>query len=322
VADCTAIPGDDLAGVNPLVTVQVTRASLPTLFSRIWSRATNTVSATATAEVYNPSNSGVIAGISVVPVKPRCVKPLIIPNKDPGNVGHHFVDQATGAIQSVGIRRGGTGTGIVGESFVLTSDCKPGSDCDLLTNPPPGGDYVPAYVTAAANAVPACANDGDVSAYQKAIIGCDESTVYACGTVNGSHADLSVNRGGASGDTSTAAQCLIHQTAGQDTLDVSAFPYLIRAGAGNGIAPANQVVSASNSIATVPIYDDSVTLTVTGNQPQVTILGFLQVFIDSVNASGNLNVHVLNIAGCGNNASTTASAPGTSPVPIRLITPQ
>jgi hypothetical protein len=31
---------------------------------------------------------------------------------------------------------------------------------------------------------------------------------------------------------------------------------------------------------------------------------------------------VLNVAGCGNNASTTQSAPGSSPVPVRLITPQ
>ena len=52
----------------------------------------------------------------------------------------------------------------------------------------------------------------------------------------------------------------------------------------------------------------------------VTIVGFLQVFINEVNTDGSLNVTVLNVAGCGNNA-TNAPIPGTSPVPVRLVTP-
>jgi Flp pilus assembly protein TadG len=127
-ADCTAVPGDDLLGVNPLVTVQVTRASLPTLFSRIWSRATNTVSASATAEAFNPSNSGSFApGGDAVPATPRCVKPWIIPNKDPRN-GGVLVDKRTGAIQNLGIWSG-SGTGTVGEGFLLQDKCT-GSNCN------------------------------------------------------------------------------------------------------------------------------------------------------------------------------------------------
>ncbi|HEX4785716.1 MAG TPA: pilus assembly protein TadG-related protein [Candidatus Sulfotelmatobacter sp.] len=321
VADCTAVVADDQLGVNPLVTVQVRRDSMPTLFSRIWSRATSTVSATATAEAFNPSNSGSFAaGGAAVPVTPSCVKPWIIPNEDKVN-GGQFIDQTTGAIKTVGIRLSGGGTGIVGESFLLTDNCT-GSGCSSMThNPPRAGYYVPALVTPPASAVPTCADDTD---YQKAIGGCDVKTIYACGTVNGSRANLLINPGGASGDTSAAAQCLIHQSGGvgQDVLDVSSFPYQIKPGSGNLIiTSASQVISTSNSIVTLPIYDDSGG-PLTGSNPQVTILGFLQVFIDSVDGSGNLNVHVLNVAGCGNDASTTLSAPGTSPVPIRLITPQ
>ncbi len=44
--------------MNPIVTVQLTRSSLPTFFSRIWGNTGNSVSATATAEAFNPSNSG------------------------------------------------------------------------------------------------------------------------------------------------------------------------------------------------------------------------------------------------------------------------
>jgi Putative Flp pilus-assembly TadE/G-like len=321
VADCTNVIGDDLLGVNPLVTVQVTRDSLPTLFSRIWSRATNTVSATATAEAFNPSNSSKFApGGDVVPVTPRCVKPWIIPNQDPGNGGLLVDNKKTGAIQNEGIWSG-KGTGTVGEGFLLQDNCA-GSDCNptnWVTKPITAGYYIPAYVTAAASAVPSCADDSN---YQKAIGGCDQSTVYACGTVNGSNADLTINPGGASGDTSVGAQCLIRQP-GQDSLDVTAFPYTIKSGSNPlpvGIS-ANQSITASNSIVTLPIYDDSVG-TLAGTQPTITIVGFLQVFIDNVDAAGNLNVHVVNIAGCGNDASTTRSAPGSSPVPIRLITPQ
>jgi len=249
------------------------------------------------------------------------VKPWIIPNQDPAN-GGTFVKKGDGAIRSTGIRLNGAGTGIVGESLLLTSNCGTGSDCspaNMVKNPPAAYSYIPASVTPPASAVPSCAEDSN---YQEAIGGCDQSTVYACGTVGGSNADLTINPGGASGDTSVAAQCLIRQP-GQDSLDVTAFPYSIKAGSNPlpiGVA-ANQVITASNSIVTLPIYDDSVGK-LTGTQPAITIVGFLQVFIDNVDAAGNLNVHVLNIAGCGNGASTTVLAPGSSPVPIRLITPQ
>jgi hypothetical protein len=320
--DCTAVPGDDLLGVNPLVTVKVERDSMPTLFSRIWSRGAKSVSATATAEAFNPSNSGKFAGGGqVVPVTPRCVKPWIIPNQDPGN-GGTFVKLGTGAIQNEGIWSG-SGTGTVGEGFLLQDNCT-GSDCNptnWATKPIAAGYYIPALVTPPASAIPSCADDSN---YQKAIGGCDQSTVYACGTVNGSNADLTINPGLAGGDTSVATQCLIHQSggAGQDALNVLApFPYPITAGSANPVVPPNQLITASNSIVTLPIYDDSVG-TLAGSQPAITIVGFLQVFIDSVDGAGNLQVHVVNVAGCGNDASTTLSAPGSSPVPIRLITPQ
>jgi hypothetical protein len=322
-SNCTAIPGDDLFGVNPLVTVKVERDSLPTLFSRIWSRSTHSVSASATAEVFNPSNSGSFApGGDAVPVIPRCVKPWIIPNQDPAN-GSTFVNLGTGAIKSTGIRLSGGGSGSVGESFLLTNNCA-GSDCDptnWVTKPITAYHYIPALVTPPASAVPACADDSN---YQKAIGGCDQNTVYACGKVKGSNADLTINPGGASGDTSVGAQCLIHQvgTSGQDTLDVTAFPFQIKTGSNNPVfSTASQTITASNSIVTLPIYDDSAGA-LAGSQPAITIVGFLQVFVDNVDAAGNLNVHVLNVAGCGNDASTTLSAPGSSPVPIRLITPQ
>jgi hypothetical protein len=70
---------------------------------------------------------------------------------------------------------------------------------------------------------------------------------------------------------------------------------------------------------TLPIYDNAV-LPNNVSQPQINIVGFLQVFITNVNSDGSLEMTVLNVAGCGNAASSLAVS-GTSPVPIRLITP-
>jgi Flp pilus assembly protein TadG len=335
VPNCT-FTGANAFGVNPQVQVQVVRAGLPTFFSRIWSQNTNSVSATATAEAFNSSGSGTFAPNGIVPVNPRCVKPWIVPNHDPGNAGVPFVSLPDGSIQNPGIQPDGSGIGgVIGESFTLTSDCKTGNpNCKwggvngLLDNPPGYNqqgantlDYVPTLIQPTAVAYPTCADDSD---YQKAIGGCDQSTVYACGIVGGgAQTDLSFNPGQPSGDTSTATQCLIHQPVGQDVLDRSVFPFQIHAGLGNPVVTSG-VITSSTSIATVPIYDDTqvpVLFPIGVNQAPVTIVGFLQVFINGVDASGNVNVTVLNVAGCSNTATaSTATVSGTSPVPIRLIT--
>src|SRR3981081_2275709 len=85
-------------GVNPLVTVKVQRADVPTFFARIWGKngadILATVGATATAEAFNSSNSGNVGHNvtgSITPVEPRCVKTWIGPNKDPGNAGTYVV---------------------------------------------------------------------------------------------------------------------------------------------------------------------------------------------------------------------------------------
>jgi Flp pilus assembly protein TadG len=336
-------------GVNPTVTVKVTQSSLSTYFSRIWGRTGSSVGATATAEVFNPSNSGTYAsGGSLVPVQPRCVKPWIVPNLDPmhpasciGANCNSFVGTVAGptegSISNPGILLSGVGTGVIGEQFTLVPDCgtNPGTckvASDIPSDPPtvsPAGSlqYVPGQVLGSPTAVPSC---GTTNVYQQAIAGCDQSTAYHCGVPSSSpglaspnQADLTENPG-ISGDALTAEECLIHQAKGQDTLDTSVYPYQITAGAGNPLGDSGSVITSSNSIVSLPIYDGNGTtaLVIKGNEADVTIVGFLQVFIKSVNPDGSMNVTVLNVAGCGNAVSSgTQPLAGTSPVPIRLITP-
>jgi len=328
-------------GVNPVVSVTVTSGKLPIFFARIFRLFPNgnfsnaTTSATATAEVFNSSNSGSVAA-SMIPVQPRCVKPWIIPNIDPGKGGAAFVSPLDGSIQNPGV----LGGKVIGETFNLAADCAPGAfNChgrNMPDNPPrlngTNLDYVPALVSGNPTAALSCAT---ANTFQEAIGGCDETTAYTCGTPSGTsgatQADLNENPvrpSGDGGDSPTAAQCLINQSAGNDSLDTTTFPFQIKAGSGSalvqsGIVNSNSIITTSNSIVTVPIYDSAGAAFPRGNhEPPVTIVGFLQVFINNVDTTnGNINVTVMNVAGCSNDAAGNPTVTGTSPVPIRLITP-
>jgi hypothetical protein len=108
---------------------------------------------------------------------------------------------------------------------------------------------------------------------------------------------------------------LFSSTSGSQILAGSGNPLVVKAGLTSGTP-----ITASNSIVTVPIFDQNNPISPAGTSP-VTILGFLQLFINGVDQYGNMDVTVLNAAGCSRNATGTAVA-GSSPVPVRLITPQ
>ena len=340
-ADCSSGLPQAFA-VNPLVTVKVQR-SMPSFFSRIWGNTGSSISATAVAEAFNPSasdlnNNGGTTG--VVPVEPRCVKPWIVPNLDPGSSAS-FVSTGNGAITTPGISSS-TSTGVIGEIFTLFADCGAATPCQTpdplprINVPTTGGNkyngnsapagnnlqYLPGEVPATSVAVPSCGNG---TPYQAAVAGCDQNTVYECGILKGNVVDLSENPGSGLGDTATALACSLgSQTsvpiAGLDALDPSSYPYRITAGTANPYKiVANTSITSSNSIVTLPIYDQTA-VTIGAGNTQVTIVGFLQVFINSVDANGTVNVTVLNVAGCG---SSTPNLPvtGSSPVPVRLVTP-
>jgi hypothetical protein len=367
-SDCSTLPAGAF-GVNPLVSVTINRSSLPTFFSRIWGNTGNSVSASATAEVFNPSASDNVAG-NVVPVQPTCVKPWMVPNQNPdqpppvgavyctgGGTCNQFVSLSDGAIVNQGIQPGNS-TGVIGETFTLFADCASGSSpCALVpfgTNQPqanvtagkvngnlgpPNLEYLPGLAPASSVAVPSCAASGSGGnpEYEPAVAGCDQSTIYQCGVQSSvasspSSIDLSENPAGPTGDTASAVACLLTNDpttvplTGQDQLIMTgtpAYPYQIQAGAANpNVAVRSDFITSSNSIMSLPIYDSSGTLTFVGNQANVTIVGFLQVFVQQVNSDGSLTVTVMNVAGCGNQVSSIARpVTGSSPVPIRLVTP-
>ncbi|MGA8270434.1 MAG: pilus assembly protein TadG-related protein [Candidatus Sulfotelmatobacter sp.] len=339
--------------VNPVVTVTVQRTNLPVFFARIFSlfgsRYTGTtVSATATAEAFNPSGSN-----PMVPVNPRCVKPWMVPNQDPGNAAKPFVNETTGALQNAGVAT----AGVIGETFSLVDDCNASArrgrtprTCAVSNAPQatPGAnptlDYLPGQVLSAPIAIAAnggigACSDATNNDYSEAVAGCDQTTAYQCGVIGGSNpnmVNLAEDPGPSRNDSVNGAECLINAGGdglgnGQDSLNPGAspysYPFQIQAGSGSpqvalGNVPNGSQITSSPSIVSLPIYDSAaVTNFNVGGTTVVTVIGFLQVFINSANSTnGEINVTVMNVAGCGNNASSSPVT-GTSPVPIRLITP-
>jgi hypothetical protein len=275
-----------------------------------------------------------------------------------------IVDLTDGSIMHAGISLGGTSAnGVIGETFWLVPDCQSGaSGCTLLvkhshqvqpeanykntkaTPPPPATPnllYVPGQVGTPVIGIPSCTS-GDP--YEEAIEGCDQPTNYSCGVPPSSGgnniADLTIYPAGPGGLTTTGVSCLIHQgdtsnytgPSGQDYLNPFAapgsFPFQMLAGSASPLVSAGvgagSPISTSSSLVSLPIYDNTGPALSSGIQNNVTFVGFLQVFINAVDANGDISVTVINVAGCGNGSGTPVSTTpviGNSAVPVRLITP-
>src|SRR5262249_41628398 len=120
---------------NPRITVQLQKTNLPVFFARIFGSSSAAVSASATAEAYNPAFSQSNGG-SLVPAAPKCVKPFLVPNVDPKSAPVPFVNEATGLVNQ--------GQASLGEHIILSSACIGGgqspSGCKL---PPPNNPKPP-----------------------------------------------------------------------------------------------------------------------------------------------------------------------------------
>jgi Flp pilus assembly protein TadG len=296
---------------NPRITVTLQRTGLPIFFARIWRTTPATVTASATAEAYNASNSQTNTG-NLVPIAPKCVKPLLVPNHDPNRGGAAYITVPTGFVAP----------GLVGEDPYGTTfwrnACPNGSSTcgPPLSLPSSLGDYYfPATVTTnSANLCPSCKG---ASNFEQSVECCDFN-VYACGgTAWNASVDLTMAGNTSRQGTHQGLQCLINLAA-RDTLDASNFPLgpmQITAGSG---PQSGKLVSTSNSIVALPIFDHTTMNTATG---EVTVIGFLQAFIWSVDGSGTIQMTILNVVGCGNNPGSTAAVTGggVTPIPVRLI---
>jgi hypothetical protein len=273
---------------NPHITVTLQRTDVPTFFSRVWASRLLTVTATAVAEAYNPLN----APVNYSPIAPKCVKPLLVANKDPAT-GNKFVDPTTGA---------GAGS-VIGELITLCS----AGPCTGGTNLP----YQAAQVTpSAADTCPSNCTPLPATNFENGIACCDSATPYTCGSGVAVPLDATVVGPTLTTETNNGVQCLVNSLS-PDTLDPASLPDF-SAGTGPagiiaGSGPhSGNAVTTSKSIVTLPIVDPT------------SVVGYLQVFLDPTSP---VQGHILNVIGCGNSpgAGPPVLGGGYSPIPVRLI---
>ncbi len=319
---------------NPRVTVSLQKTKLPVFFARIFGNSAATVSATATAEAYNPAYSQNNTG-SFVPAAPKCVKPFLVPNIDKVS-GQPYVDEAKGLVN--------TGAFLPGEEIQLTSACKGRgpNKCNSPTWPPGPGEYLPMLLSGThtycpSDTAPGCGG-GNKSDFEKSTECCDgiPFDFQQCGaSTSPATWDVSLDPGGPNKAAQSGLQCLIHTTssglpsgvAQQDFLDVSSFktssgPPKISPGtfsqARYNIA-GNAVMDTSDSIITVPLFQRPTTMP---SNNQLTIVGFLQLFVYYAGTGQqDMDAYIVNVIGCGTSAASGAavSGGGVSPIPVRLV---
>jgi hypothetical protein len=310
---------------NPCITVQVKRTDLPTFFARIWGSKQLAVSASATAEAYNPSGAEALDLDPPPQVAPTCVKPWLLPNANPVGGGQIFVP-TSGAIRP-------TATALLGAGWSLQARCEDCSAGGGGIPTPVAGQYYPGAIEAddfpVPTAVPACS--AGFNSYQLAVAGCVPRPIR-CGPAAASAIDIDVNpyTTGRNADTFQAASCLIHYTGANgdsDRIDsaspIPPNPFQFLAGNQNPVAAAvGKDVLVSDSLVTVPVIDTG------GGAPgtTVTVIGFLQLFLNPTGAimtTPQIPVTVVNMAGCGTGATGTPPilGNGASPVTVRLISP-
>ncbi len=303
------------AGSNPRVTVQVTRNDLPTFFTRIWGRTQVTVTASATAEAYNPSGLTSSGG---PPIAPVCVKPWVLPNLDPRN-GSAIFNTTTGDILDPTRALLGADP-----TVKFRARCEGGCDVPPPPAPPPtkwqyyAGDQ--SSFPAPTQSLPTC-NGPPLNAYQKSIAGCVQTPISCNSTVN---LDLSPHPNRDT-ETGQAVSCLTHSVNDKgDSIDTSGGPnppFQFVAGDDNPVVAARgSNVLVSDSLVTVPVYDSSVALSGT-----VQVIGFVQLFLNpdgETENSGHIETRVVNLVGCGTNATGQAVlGNGASAIPVRLVSP-
>lgn len=331
---------------NPTITVTLQQTNLPTFFARIFARTSAMTQATATAEAYNPANQQ-----EFTPITPVCVKPWLMADFDP-TTNQTLVTPGTGQLES-------NVNNLIGQSFYLTSACDPtalnrcnpanGGNIYIQAGNPangyPAAYYVPATVAPTNMINTSCSAAGSLDTYALDVAGCD-LTPYAftqCGGAQnntlwdpGENPNYNGLNNDRTSDTALGAECLLGlnppgQTGSQnqDTLSYQPDPWP----AGSPVVTINRgtqsgtYVSTSNSIVTIPIIEDQ---TLTQQNRQVTVVGFLQAFVNSVGHLsapvnyGDIDLTVMNVVGCSqtpNGNSPVIGGNGASTIPVRLITP-
>jgi Flp pilus assembly protein TadG len=317
---------------DPRVTVVVKRTAahgnpVPLFFMKMFGMQTADVSAVGLAEAYNPSTYG------GPPINMQDMKPWLVPNCDPqhvvpvgdsrgnpncpvtGGLAAYFIYPPGSNLQAEIVTPGQAPAGVVGEQFVL----KPGSPSQA----PVPSQFYPLYLPQSNAAVcPADAStstssngSGSASLYEQNIE-CWTPETFTCGQES-----VNIASGNMVGPTGTAVDVLIHENngTGQDTLNLTQLPFQIVSGLNNPYYSPGQVITSSDSMVVVPLYDGANLCPGGSCSTTVNVQGFLQVFLQSEGSpQGTVTSYVINAGGCGNQKASSLET-WANPVVVRLI---
>jgi hypothetical protein len=315
--------------LEPQVSVTVQRSAargnaIPMLFARLLGVTYGSVSATATAEAFDPSGSN-------VPVGYGCVAPFLVPNCDPvhtspissscsGGTAGYFINPSTGMPENPGVYP----TGVMGEPWQLHSYAAPSQWYLVAYN-----DSLGTQITSLSSTSTSNGNGQSASLLRQYISECAPSQL-ACGQT------ITTDNGNNLGPTDQGVDAKIYASAdgpnnGQDTIDTSVGPPFAITGGANNPNPAlvgQTYYGPSPSEVLVPVYAGQ---TLNAGGDTATIVGFMQIFIQYATHSGNsdlINVVVLKVMGCASGGDDSGGGTpsitdaGGAPVPIRLIRTQ
>jgi hypothetical protein len=226
---------------------------------------------------------------------------------------------ASGAIHSAGM---------VGRSITISPACSP-AGCGGSPPPAAPGTYYPASLSPPpVSQEPACTPSSCTGDYEDLIASCSPQPI-TCGISPNAAVDLTSSCSNFNTSTDNATACLIHSLAGSDTITVGGGPPVTQpprfvAGSGSPLLATGKVnagdqISTSDSLVTIPVYDGT-PLIPSGNTASVNVIGFIQGFVQSANASGQITLTIVNLSGCGSSPSgPPVIGDGVSPVPVHLI---
>jgi Flp pilus assembly protein TadG len=335
---------------EPQITVTVYRDQThgnpaPTFFATVFGHGSMNISASATAEAYNPSGGGTSVGTS-------CLRPFLVPNCDPD---HPVLSGNSEANTNCPLTNGqalGNGSSIDpvvhcpgGNSTCYASNFFDPNNKGAIVNPGicqwsattsscastsgAVGEPWPLHTEAGPSQWYLLGFTGNSGAALRSFIETCAPTTIAC------HASLNTANGKKVGPTDQGTNALINASGdgpdnGQDLLCSPAtctnnssaanfggsscssstcetLPFVITGGANNpNSSLVNQTFLApSSSVISVAVYDGS---QLASGGSTVTVLGFMQLFvIDAIHSGSDdeIDTVIENIGGCG----TTSSSP-------------
>jgi hypothetical protein len=325
---------------NPQVTVKIQLSTLPTFFARIWGTTSLAVAASATAEVFNPSIYNTSTSSTTrPPVAPLCVKPWLIPNVDPSNTANRIFDTTSGSVQNSSLLGWNSVTSPPpGNPVYLQPDC--GGRCSFAALQTPNawrfyaGDPTTTFQYPSVS-LPNCTIPAN-NEYERSVAGCIQVPVACNQQANIDIADT--HRWDS--ETDNTVNCLIHAENGPDAdkIDLTnpAPPFQFTAGSENpavalglGLTTGEDVM-VSDSLVTVPVYDNNNGFPSNPLSTNNQIVGFVQLFLNpdggqapESGVNGQINTTIVNLIGCGSAGATGTPiiGNGATAVAVRLISP-